>query len=89
MGLQTWNAIRALDFLESLPDVDANRLAVTGGSGGGAIHLIGAIDTRVKVSFPNGMVSTSMQEAVTVKTAAYCELILATLISAFIPHYKQ
>lgn len=68
MGLQTWNAIRALDFLESLPDVDANRLAVTGGSGGGTQSiLLGAIDTRVKVSFPNGMVSTSMQGG------CYCE----------------
>ena len=68
MGLQTWNAIRALDFLESLPEVDANRLAVTGGSGGGTQSiLLGAIDERVKVSFPNGMVSTSMQGG------CYCE----------------
>lgn len=68
MGLQTWNAIRALDFLESLPDVDPDRLAVTGGSGGGTQSiLLGAIDDRIKVSFPNGMVSTSMQGG------CYCE----------------
>ena len=68
MGLQTWNAIRALDFLESLPDVDPDRLAVTGGSGGGTQSiLLGAIDQRIKVSFPNGMVSTSMQGG------CYCE----------------
>ncbi len=68
MGLQTWNAIRALDFLASLPDVDPQRLAVTGGSGGGTQSiLLGAIDDRIKVSFPNGMVSTSMQGG------CYCE----------------
>ena len=62
MGLQTWNCVRALDFLESLPDVDKERLAVTGGSGGGTqTILLGAIDSRPKVAFPQGMVSTSMQ----------------------------
>ncbi|QDV87637.1 alpha/beta hydrolase family protein [Planctomycetes bacterium TBK1r] len=68
MGLQTWNAIRALDFLAELPDVDPNRLGVTGGSGGGTqTILLGAIDPRIKVGFPNGMVSTSMQGG------CYCE----------------
>ena len=62
MGLQTWNSIRALDFLEQLPDVDASRLAVTGGSGGGTqTILLCAIDSRPITAFPNGMVSTSMQ----------------------------
>ncbi|WP_162006880.1 alpha/beta hydrolase family protein [Roseimaritima sediminicola] len=62
MGLQTWNAIRSLDFLEQLPDTDPDRLAVTGNSGGGTqTILLGAIDPRPIASFPNGMVSTSMQ----------------------------
>jgi hypothetical protein len=62
MGIQTWNAIRSLDFLESLPDVDPNRIAVTGGSGGGTqTILLGALDDRPVASFPNGMVSTAMQ----------------------------
>ena len=61
-GLQTWNCVRGLDFLESLSDVDPARMAVTGGSGGGTqTILLGAIDDRHIAGFPNGMVSTSMQ----------------------------
>ncbi|OYP34078.1 hypothetical protein CGZ80_16255 [Rhodopirellula sp. MGV] len=68
MGLQTWNAIRSLDFLSELPEVDSDRLGVTGGSGGGTqTILLSAIDPRVQVAFPNGMVSTSMQGG------CYCE----------------
>jgi dienelactone hydrolase len=62
MGIQTWNSVRCLDFLQQLPDVDPNRLAVTGGSGGGTqTILLCAIDPRPIAAFPNGMVSTSMQ----------------------------
>lgn len=62
MGLQSWNSIRALDFLASLSDVDTSRLAITGESGGGTQTMIlGAIDDRLAAVGPCVMVSHTMQ----------------------------
>jgi hypothetical protein len=71
MGLQTWNGIRALDFLESLPDADPKRLGATGASGGGTQTMIlGALDPRLAVICPAVMVSTAMQGGCTCENAS-------------------
>lgn len=52
-GTEVWNAMRALDYLETRADVDASRMGVTGLSGGGVISwCLGAADERVKVVVP-------------------------------------
>jgi hypothetical protein len=71
MGLQTWNSIRAIDFVVSLPDVDPQRIAVSGASGGGTqTFMLAALDPRVAVAFPAVMVSTAMQGGCTCENAS-------------------
>ena len=49
-----WDGIRALDYLLSRPEVDSNRVAVTGNSGGGTHSTyLAALDDRIKVAAPS------------------------------------
>lgn len=71
MGLQVWNCIRSLDFLLEHPQADPSKVAVTGNSGGGTQTILTcALDDRVHVAFPQGMVSTAMQGGCTCENAS-------------------
>ncbi|MFT5471114.1 MAG: dienelactone hydrolase [Verrucomicrobiales bacterium] len=74
-GLQTWNSVRALDFLTSLEDVDGDRLMVTGASGGGTqTQMLSAIDDRIDASFPCVMPSTAMQGGCTCENTHFLRI---------------
>ena len=51
---EVWDGMRALDYLLTRPDVEANRISLTGTSGGGfQTALLGALDDRIKVIIPS------------------------------------
>lgn len=52
-GVEAWNGIRALDYLETRSEVDRRRMGMTGRSGGGSYTwTVAAIDERVRVAAP-------------------------------------
>jgi cephalosporin-C deacetylase-like acetyl esterase len=51
---EIWDGIRALDYLLTRPDVDVERINITGTSGGGTqTAYIAALDPRIKVAAPS------------------------------------
>jgi cephalosporin-C deacetylase-like acetyl esterase len=70
-GLMFWDSIRGIDYLVSRPEVDPEKIGVTGVSGGGFNTLYTAVlDERVKAVAPCGYATTT--EALIKRASAGC-----------------
>ncbi|MBC8355011.1 MAG: acetylxylan esterase [Planctomycetes bacterium] len=73
-GVEAWNCLRALDYLETRPEVDALRFGVTGRSGGGAYSWwIAALDERIKCAVPVAGITDLQNHVVTGCVEGHCD----------------
>ena len=76
-GVELWNAIRGLDLLVSRPEVDPDKLGVTGISGGGSQSwYIAAADPRVKAVAPVCGASTLEAQIGTRTIDGHCDCMM-------------
>ena len=73
-GVEAWNCIRALDYLETRPDIDKTRFAATGRSGGGAYSWwVVALDDRIKAAAPVAGITDLHDHVVNGMVEGHCD----------------
>lgn len=73
-GVEAWNGIRGIDYLISRPEVDPERIGVTGRSGGGAYTWwIAALDTRVRAAAPTAGIASLRNHVVDGVVEGHCD----------------
>jgi dienelactone hydrolase len=73
-GVEAWNGIRALDYLETRPEVDRTKFGITGRSGGGAYSWwVAALDERIKVAVPTAGITTMKNHIVDGAIEGHCD----------------
>ena len=73
-GVEAWNCVRALDYLETRHEVDRKRIGVTGRSGGGAYSWwIAAIDERIKSAVPVAGITDLQNHVVDGMLEGHCD----------------
>ncbi len=77
-GIQVWENMRAVDYLQTRPEVDGSRMGVTGTSGGGNQTIYsGALDERLKCVVP--VCSVGNYQAYLGAACCMCELVPGAL----------
>lgn len=75
-GVEVWNAMRALDWLATRPEVDMKRVGLTGISGGGAITwYLAALDERIAAAAPSCSTFTYGSQAAHWLASGQCDCI--------------
>ena len=73
-GVEAWNGMRGIDYLQSRPEVDPERIGVTGRSGGGAYSWwIAALDERVKAAVPVAGITSMRNHVVDGCVESHCD----------------
>ncbi len=73
-GVEAWNCVRSLDYLQSRSEVDGDKLGVTGRSGGGAYSWwIAAIDDRIKAAVPTAGITDLQNHVVDGVVEGHCD----------------
>lgn len=73
-GVEAYNCLRSLDYLQSRDEVDGDRIGVTGRSGGGAYSWwIAAIDERIKVAVPVAGITSLRNHVVDGCVEGHCD----------------
>jgi dienelactone hydrolase len=73
-GVEAWFGLRALDYLCSRPEVDKERIGMTGRSGGGSYTwTVAALDERVKVAAPIAGMTDLRNQVVDGSIEGHCD----------------
>ncbi len=73
-GVEAWFGIRALDYLCTRPEVDRERIGMTGRSGGGSYTwTVAALDDRVKVAAPVAGMTDLQNQVVDGAVEGHCD----------------
>lgn len=73
-GVEAWTGIRAVDYLQSRPEVDGERIGITGRSGGGVYSWwVAALDDRIAAAVPVAGITTLRNHVVDGCVEGHCD----------------